>query len=69
MSLASAPKFRPDLPGGNTAPYCLQRSWSVEKYFDEEGLFYEEAFMSEVRDFFAAYEQLAIAGGGGKKEQ
>jgi hypothetical protein len=30
MSLQNAPRFRPDLPGGNTEAHCLQFSWSVE---------------------------------------
>ena len=30
LSLYGAPRFRPDLAGGNTEAGCLQRSWSVE---------------------------------------
>ena len=30
LSMYAAPRFRPDLPGGNTEAGCLQRSWSVE---------------------------------------
>ena len=57
----SSPKFRPDIEGGNTAKLCMQRSWSVEKFFDEEGLFAEESFMVAVRDFFTEYEQMLKA--------
>jgi signal peptidase complex subunit 2 len=45
FSLASSPKFRPDLPGGNTDKLCHQKAWSVEEFFDEEGTFAEEEFM------------------------
>ena len=46
FSLASGEKFRPDIKGGNTAPLCLQRSWCVASYFDEDGLFAELEFMA-----------------------
>lgn len=58
LSMYAAPRFRPDVIGGNTAPQCLQRSWSVAKYFDEEGLFAEEEFMQAVKEFVTEYEQL-----------
>ena len=61
FTMASSPKFRPDVPGGNTAKLCMQRSWSVEKFFDEEGLFAEESFMAAVKDFFTEYEQMLQA--------
>jgi hypothetical protein len=61
FTMYSSPKFRPDLEGGNTARLCMQRSWSVEKFFDEEGLFAEELFMDAVRDFFAEYERMLQA--------
>ena len=63
FSLMSAPSFRPDVPGGNTAPGCLQRSWSVAAYFDEEGTFLEEEFMEEVHKFVNDYQSAQ------KKEQ
>ena len=69
LSLASAPKFRPDVPSGNPAPFCLQRSWSVEKFFDEEGVFEEEAFMRVVREFFSEYEQMLQEAPQSKKTQ
>lgn len=58
LALYSAPRFRPDVPGGNTAAGCLQRSWSVEQFFDAEGLFYEEVFMAAVKEFVAEYGQM-----------
>ena len=58
LSMYASPRFRPDLPGGSPAPECLQKSWSVELFFDEEGYFAEETFMQSVKDFVAEYEQL-----------
>ena len=69
LALASAPKFRPDVPGGNTAAHCLQRSWAVEKYFDEEGIFAEEEFLQTIREFVSDYEALLAPGADGKKAQ
>ena len=68
LPLAAAPKFRPDVDGGNTEPHCLQRSWSVEKYFDEEGIFALEAFEADVREFVAEHDRMLQADGAeGKK--
>lgn len=58
LSLMSAPSFRPTVPGGNTAPGCLQREWSVAEYFDEDGDFDEEKFMEQVHDFIDDYNNL-----------
>ena len=71
LSLYSAPQFRPDLPEGNPAAGCLQRSWSVERFFDEDGVFAEDAFLAVVSDFMRDYEALCSAGGGkeSKKDQ
>lgn len=66
---AGSPTFRPDLPGGNTSPYCMQRSWSIEKYFDEEGDFTEEEFQQAVRDMMHEYEATLVNGAEGKKSQ
>jgi hypothetical protein len=33
-----------------------QRTWSVGEFFDEEGVFQEEAFEAEVKAFLTAYE-------------
>ena len=58
LALYAGPSFRPDVPGGNTEAGCAQRSWSVEKFFDEEGLFAEESFMAAVKEFVGEYERL-----------
>jgi len=55
MALARAPPFRPDLPNGNESLYCLQQTWSVENYFDEDGIFAEESFVESVKDFLHRY--------------
>jgi len=68
LALYAAPRFLPDVDGGNTAPHCLQRSWSVEKFFDEEGVFAEEDFMQVVKEFVAEYEEL-LQDAGGKKDK
>lgn len=68
-SLHRAPRFRPDVAGGNTEAYCLQRSWSVEAFFDEEGIFAEEAFMQVVKDFVSEYQQMLKVGGASKKDK
>ena len=122
LSMYAAPRFRPDIPNGNTEPDCLQCSWSVEsalpdtastaaaaattttttttiarararpttpisrrptrarshvplplcarrknvpaaEFFDEEGTFAEETFMTVVSAFVNEYEQLVASGG------
>jgi len=55
VALARSPPFRPDLPEGNDSPHCLQQSWSVENYFDEDGMFAEESFMEAVKEFMHCY--------------
>jgi len=69
LALASAPRFRPELEGGNPAPGCMQRSWSVAGFFDEEGTFAEEAFEKEVQSFMRDYQAKAGAGAESKKTQ
>lgn len=66
MSLHNAPRFRPDLPGGNTEAHCLQFSWSVEKFFDEEGVFAEEDFIAVVKEAVSEYEALLETDGSKK---
>jgi len=67
LALASAPRFRPELEGGNPAPNCMQRSWSVAGFFDEEGTFAEEAFEKEVQSFMREY--FAKVGGGAESKK
>ena len=60
--LPFAPQFRPKGSDGATAAEeeeeegCAQRSWPVERFFDEDGVFLELAFEQEVADFLAEYE-------------
>ena len=68
LALMSAPQFRPDLPDGNPAAGCMQRSWSVEKFFDEDGVFAEEAFLAVCEKFLREYQAMS-AGGASKKDQ
>jgi len=63
VALARAPAFRPELPEGNSSPHCLQQTWSVENYFDEEGFFAEEDFMEAVRGFVSRYQTVLCADG------
>ena len=67
MTMASSPKFMPEEKNGNPAAFCAQRSWPVELYFDEEGTFLEEEFMTSVSDFVDSY--VATLRGGSKKDQ
>jgi len=62
-SLARAPDFRPDVEGGNDQPFCAQRSWEVEMYFDEEGTFLEDEFLISVQEFVQEYVKLLHAEG------
>jgi len=58
LSLPVAPKFRPmpDLEGKADEEGCVQRSWPVNHFFDEEGTFVDELFETVVRDFVKEYE-------------
>jgi len=58
MRLPFAPKFRPDPTGDakSQQPGCMQRSWPVNQFFDEEGTFAEEDFEAVVRAFIKEYE-------------
>ena len=62
------PRFRPDVSGGNTAAHCLQRSWSVEKFFDEEGVFAESDFWKAVEEFVLEYERMIASDPDGSKK-
>ena len=48
LGLPFAPKFRPHVEGEKPAraeePGCMQRSWPVNEFFDDEGNFLEEDF-------------------------
>ena len=33
----------------------MQRSWEIEEFFDEDGLFFEEEFMKSVDEFVRDY--------------
>jgi len=66
-SLASAPAFLPEEKGGNSSPNCMQRSWEIEEFFDEDGLFFEEEFMKSVDEFVRDY--VATLTKAGKKDQ
>lgn len=69
-SLARAPAFQPEVEGGNTSKHSMQRSWKVEHYFDEEGVFAEEDFMKSVAEFLAQYTAMLQADWAeGKKQQ
>ena len=51
--------LKKDVPGGNSAPGCLQRSLVAKRWralFDEEGTFLEEEFMEEVHKFVNDYQ-------------
>mmetsp|Transcript_773 Transcript_773/g.1579 ORF Transcript_773/g.1579 Transcript_773/m.1579 type:complete len:222 (+) Transcript_773:20-685(+) len=58
MGLASAPKFRPMLRSTvvETSVDGSQKQWPVNHFFDEDGNFAEDAFISEVRAFVKAYQ-------------
>ena len=68
LALHKCPRFRPDVSGGNTAAHCLQRSWSVEKFFDEEGVFAESDFWKAVEEFVLEYERMIASDPDGSKK-
>jgi len=62
LALISLPKYEPSEerkvggPPSFGPPGFGEQHWDVTKFFDDEGIFYEEKFCDELRSFFKAYE-------------
>ena len=67
-SLHRAPRFAPEIEGGNSSDYCMQCSWRVDAFFDEDGVFAEDDFIGVVNEFVRKYSS-RLQSGDWKKSQ